>query len=352
MTMYAGPIAADPSCREVLKARLAQFDSEALYLHNRLHRALKPWPVLLGGQAVQVLWASASGECRQPVRVAIALGEHRIELIIPLRLLELSGLGWQPGAAIETDADALLLEQAWLRLMEPLEGLLGESLRVVPCTPDQPHKGLQVAVEVRAGDQPAQALKIHFDAASAQRVSALLEQHCAVTRDPLQGLRLALSIEAGQAPLTHAELRSLLPGDVVMLDTLADAQVLLRLGRHCQTVVRRQGDTLVWQGALRPGSPAFSPYPFDRNDPMSEMSTDADLDASLDDLPLTLICQLGSMELTLAQLREMAPGSVLPFTSQAHDEVDLMVNGRRIGRGELVIIGDGLGVRLLGFSGS
>ncbi|RMS56939.1 Type III secretion component, partial [Pseudomonas syringae pv. aceris] len=173
-----------------------------------------------------------------------------------------------------------------------------------------------------------------------------------VTRDPLQGLRLALSIEAGQAPLTHAELRSLLPGDVVMLDTLADAQVLLRLGRHCQTVVRRQGDTLVWQGALRPGSPAFSPYPFDRNDPMSEMSTDADLDASLDDLPLTLICQLGSMELTLAQLREMAPGSVLPFTSQAHDEVDLMVNGRRIGRGELVTIGDGLGVRLLGFSGS
>ena len=85
---------------------------------------------------------------------------------------------------------------------------------------------------------------------------------------------------------------------------------------------------------------------------MSEMSNDADLDASLDELPLTLICQLGSVELTLAQLREMAPGSVLPFTGQAHDEVDLMVNGRRVGRGELVTIGAGLGVRLLGFSGS
>ena len=46
----------------------------------------------------------------------------------------------------------------------------------------------------------------------------------------------------------------------------------------------------------------------------------------------------------------MAPGTLLPLASSGQDEVDLMVNGRRIGRGELVRIGDGLGVRLLGFN--
>ncbi|KTB69595.1 type III secretion protein [Pseudomonas viridiflava ICMP 13104] len=352
MTVFAGPIPAGDSRTDGLSARLTQYDADLLSLHNRLHRQLAPWPTVLGKQPVQVLWASGGGECLQPVRVAIMLGASEIELAVPLRLLELSGLGWQPGAAIETQADALLLEQAWLSWIEPLETLLGESLMVVPCSARELRGGLKVAIEVRLVDCPAQALEMYLHADSARRVIERLEQHAVAKRNPLQALRISLSVEAGQAPLTSAELRSLLPGDVVMLDTLADAHVLLRLGRHCQTVAKRQGDTLVWQGALRPGSPQLPPYTRDRNDLMSEMSTDADLDASLDELPLTLVCQLGSVELTLAQLREMAPGSLLPLTSLAHDEVDLMVNGRRIGRGELVTIGDGLGVRLLGFSGS
>ena len=83
---------------------------------------------------------------------------------------------------------------------------------------------------------------------------------------------------------------------------------------------------------------------------MNEPTVMPDLDVSLDALPLTLVCQLGSVELTLEQLRAMAPGTLLPLASSGQDEVDLMVHGRRIGRGELVRIGDGLGVRLLGFN--
>lgn len=83
---------------------------------------------------------------------------------------------------------------------------------------------------------------------------------------------------------------------------------------------------------------------------MNEPTATPDLDVSLDALPLKLVCQVGSVELTLEQLREMAPGTLLPLASSTRDEVDLMVNGRRVGRGELVRIGDGLGVRLLGFN--
>lgn len=74
------------------------------------------------------------------------------------------------------------------------------------------------------------------------------------------------------------------------------------------------------------------------------------LDSTLNELPLKLVCQVGSVEMSLAQLRELGAGSLVPLTPQLHDGVDLMVNGRRIGQGQLVKIGDGLGVRLLSFA--
>jgi len=62
------------------------------------------------------------------------------------------------------------------------------------------------------------------------------------------------------------------------------------------------------------------------------------------------VCQGGSLELTLAQLRELGAGSLLQLNTPTVDGVDLMVNGRRVGQGQLVKIGDGLGVRLLSFA--
>ena len=81
-----------------------------------------------------------------------------------------------------------------------------------------------------------------------------------------------------------------------------------------------------------------------------EAALDASLDSTLDALPLTLVCQVGSVEMSLAQLRELGAGSVVQLDAQQDDRVDLMVNGRRVGQGQLVKIGDGLGVRLLSFA--
>ena len=80
---------------------------------------------------------------------------------------------------------------------------------------------------------------------------------------------------------------------------------------------------------------------------MTESAVESAVESSLDELPLKLVCQVGTVELSLAQLREMGEGSLLQLTPQMHDGVDLLVNGRRIGQGQLVKMGDGLGVRLL-----
>lgn len=334
-------------------------------LHNRLHRRIMPWRGQLGGQPFSISVAA-----RQHARlgenpgasdvIGLALGDLLLELHAPRALLEQSGCSGLAGSrshgyTLRTETDAMLLELAWLSWVEPLEALLGgsvpggslpgEGLRVVPVMPsttDAPSRMSILGIDIAIGEAPPLAASLHMSEAAAARVAMLLERHARLAPDPLDMLRLPLTVEAADAPLILSELRSLQPGDVVMLDCLPDRLMLLRLGDSLQTRARRTGDSLECL------TPLYAVNP-DRNDVMTQTATASDLDVSLDDLPIRLVCQIGSVELSLAQLREMGPGSLLQLNAGAQDGVDLMVNGRRVGRGELVTIGDGLGVRLLEF---
>jgi type III secretion protein Q len=55
---------------------------------------------------------------------------------------------------------------------------------------------------------------------------------------------------------------------------------------------------------------------------------------------------LGRIELSLAEIRQLAPGAIVPISRPLEDSVDILANGRRIGRGSLVQIGDSLGIRI------
>jgi type III secretion protein Q len=74
--------------------------------------------------------------------------------------------------------------------------------------------------------------------------------------------------------------------------------------------------------------------------PQAEEKTD------FNDIPLKLLFELGRVELPLGELRRLAPGAVIPLPRAIDDSVDISANGRRIGRGTLVRIGDSLGVRI------
>ncbi|WP_122593369.1 type III secretion system cytoplasmic ring protein SctQ [Pseudomonas viridiflava] len=330
---------------------LPSFDPDVLSLHNRLHRRVADWHGVLRGQPMRVQWACGRDVDQPCVSVALMIGQTLVELRVPEPLFERSWMTWQPGSAIDRQNEALLLEQAWLGWIEPLEAILGEPLQVVPWAADPTARCLGVTLEVHIADFPAARVELRMNSVAADHVAALLERYAMSDQGALQALRLVMSAEAGHAPLRVDELRSLAPGDVVMLDTLPDDQVRLRIGQHLQAHARRSGRSLEWCGPWSGSDPDPSTAThFNRNDAMNEPTVMPDLDVSLDALPLTLVCQLGSVELTLEQLRAMAPGTLLPLASSGQDEVDLMVNGRRIGRGELVRIGDGLGVRLLGFN--
>jgi type III secretion protein Q len=73
----------------------------------------------------------------------------------------------------------------------------------------------------------------------------------------------------------------------------------------------------------------------------------ADLEKTdLDDIPVKLLFELGRVELSLAEVRQLVPGALIPVPRLLEESVDISANGRRIGRGSLVRIGDNLGVRI------
>lgn len=68
--------------------------------------------------------------------------------------------------------------------------------------------------------------------------------------------------------------------------------------------------------------------------------------AALHDIPVTVEAVLGGARMRIDQLLEIGAGSVIELDRRVGEPVDVMVNGRLIARGELVLIDGALGVTL------
>ncbi len=72
--------------------------------------------------------------------------------------------------------------------------------------------------------------------------------------------------------------------------------------------------------------------------------------AALADVPVEVEVQLGHKILTIAQILELGPESVIRMARSAGDNIDILVGGTLIGYGEIVIIEEAVGVRITDFS--
>ncbi|MDI6687805.1 MAG: flagellar motor switch protein FliN [Desulfobacterales bacterium] len=70
-----------------------------------------------------------------------------------------------------------------------------------------------------------------------------------------------------------------------------------------------------------------------------------DLDFILD-IPLTVTVELGRGRMLISELLQLGHGSVIELTKFAGEPMDVFVNNRLIGRGEVVVVSEKFGVRL------
>lgn len=64
-------------------------------------------------------------------------------------------------------------------------------------------------------------------------------------------------------------------------------------------------------------------------------------------IPVTLVVEVGQVQMTMEQLLKLEPGNLLDINLYPENGVDLTLNGKVVGKGELVRIGDVIGVRVL-----
>ena len=66
----------------------------------------------------------------------------------------------------------------------------------------------------------------------------------------------------------------------------------------------------------------------------------------LREVPVEIACEIGRTQMTIGEALALAPGAIVGLNRLAGDPVDLLVNGRPIARGEVVVIDEEFGLRI------
>ncbi len=65
------------------------------------------------------------------------------------------------------------------------------------------------------------------------------------------------------------------------------------------------------------------------------------------DVPVTLSLEVGRTKMTVGNLLRLRQGSVVELDRLAGEPLDVLVNGQLVARGEIVVINDKFGIRLI-----
>jgi len=66
----------------------------------------------------------------------------------------------------------------------------------------------------------------------------------------------------------------------------------------------------------------------------------------LEDVPMEVTVELGRTEMKISDILALGKGSVIELGREQSEALDIFVNGKLIGKGEVVIIDDKFGIRL------
>jgi flagellar motor switch protein FliM len=174
------------------------------------------------------------------------------------------------------------------------------------------------------------------------------------------------AVQLGGIDLTVVELRSLEPGDVILLPPggpagnpdeglSGPARLCFRCG--CQVYGRAQLATKDgrYQLTLKEFAHESREEPMPQNPPTKTGTEPAPEAAAkpgppgelVKELSVTLVVELDRVPISLEELLRLSPGQVIQLEKAPGEPVDLCVDGRPVGRGQLVRINNELGVKIL-----
>ena len=302
--------------------------------HARLIPTMAPLAFEEAGYTIQVEWSGA--------QFVLSLPESATEQLVS-HLLEGASLNALSAPVIEA----------------VVEAALGDSIRALQTLGRGMPKvlGLTRGID-RGGKTPPHALNLSLNQSNgshtlvgtlfADGLGLLLAAGMVAKRQPVLGplgndVPLRLAAEIGYTRLQVAMVKSLSPGDVVLMDgcwVTPNRSLWLnsdgRFGVHVH-----------WPA---PDASQLRPYltvihPWTEIMPATQTEINANIELStVENLPVRLSFDLGELTLTLAQLRALQPGQTLDLGHPLVGAVRIRANGALVGEGDLVEVDGQLGV--------
>lgn len=254
-----------------------------------------------------------------------------------------------PALHMATDlADAALARDVTNALLAPLAARLahvlpGAEVRAVRRYPSQ---AVATCALPCVGQGPAEVSLVRLDTTLATHLEALLRDSVAPDLERLCALRVPMRITLFERPIRRQRLRRLSPGDVVLCGAAR------RSGSHWRATLKfglgitMQADADLDLDQSR-AHVAATPRLVDEEAAYSaaDLSPGA---TDLDELQVPVAFEIDSARVSLGELASLGEGSVIELdVALLEAAVRLVCHGQTLGTGQLVAIGDQLGVRIL-----
>lgn len=99
-------------------------------------------------------------------------------------------------------------------------------------------------------------------------------------------------------------------------------------------------------GAVEHPEPAPSVPILEENTPQPSQTPVEEGLIATNQIPVALVVEIGSIQMSMQKLLQLEPGNVLELGIHPENGVNLVVNGKCVGKGELIKLGNALGVRV------
>jgi type III secretion protein Q len=321
---------------------------------NAFYRRRPDFSARIAGRVATVSLAWRPLEAHSPIsrRVLLRVDGEDAELSVARSLLDMLIAGVDPTLSLDrlqADHAAIVLELALTDVLDALEAALACSLALTSVLPPR--------IRPESPDRPALTFGLTIDGLGTLSCELLLTSNQAIKLvrhlDQYPGVQqatidlpTAVCLRWAAATLVMRELRSLSPGDVLLVDDACriEGTAIAVVAEHLVAPVEFAPSASLLSGFPTRGR--GSPWEWSMEKAPEALGASAPDAADFDDLPVHLVFELGRLELSLGEVRRLAPGAILPISRPLDDALDIVANGRRIGRGTIVRIGDSVGVRV------
>lgn len=336
---------------------LPRLDASLRHVLNRVHDHSSPMRLACGGMDGELrlmysktplpglaMWARqrfvlgshAGALCMEGLGLSGLLRERRAELLpAPLRTVLL--------------ADAL----------QPVTHALEETTRLrfewLPGdAPDLSAREDAIGFEWRGGTGASLRGLVAFDEApSLEAVLPAFQRRSHSMSPVLDTLRIPLRFEVGSTTLPLAEVRGIVPGDVIGIERWTSAGAAIHVsarvgGPHGMRLAGRADGTRITIDSI-------GETPMHTDELSAPELSESDASGlpltRLDALEVVLRFEVGELSVSLGELRHLRPGHVFDLEQALNrSTVRILAHGNVLGKGSLVAVGERLGVRVSDFA--